>query len=656
MTKAKVSAGAQFAAVLTTDVLNPLFMISLALFVSLGYILTLLMPVDIGMWQAVFWVSALIPFIGLLARFYAKRKQGVYAKSRTSWRMALPFIPLLVLAPILYAEFSLPGLQIWAHADIRLGHIHQLLYGSTPVENIFAAGHPANYYWLYHAYVAAVAKITSLHPLQAEEIVNIAAVFSGLLWIARTLMALKLAKPRTVYLGAAVILVYFAVNITGILTLTAYLADGNAMPESGSSAAIRVLLLEGADRRLHNVLTKVFNASSMTLGIAAFSAVFYTCVKALKGKIDLLTLILVSACGIAILAMRADLALHIAALLGGLAVTGGICLMGKANKVGRIRAFWHQASREISPAAWLLWLTVSLVLSLPLLKYNLDISAGLPGLGLDLFNAANLRMIAAAILLLAPLFALQCVFAVQKRDAAQYFVQIGFLILVLLTSSLLLPDSNQYKGVYLLAILVAVSALFALQRLQQSSRISWRRVGWMIAAAWFILVFLQIMYATHYALDKAARGGYRDTEYDGAHLKYEGDIDDDRVAAYYWIRGNTPADSIIILPLEATHWSNLLHERLFYVKAPQYRFNETIKDYDERVSHLEVFYNEAAAMDDYQSLLERMIDSLPGRPLYAVVKDEEVSPEVMRRRGARRVYEDENNGANVYWLNPEIDG
>lgn len=643
-------------AVLITDALNPLFVISLALFASVGYILTLLMPVAIDVWQAVFWVCALLPLMGLLARVYVKWKQGVYVKSEVSWRMALPFIPLLVLAPILYAELSLPGLQVWSHGDIRLGYIHQLLYGSTPVENIFAAGHPANYYWLYHAYMAAVAKITSLHPLQAEEIVNTAAIFSGLLWIARTLVVLKLAKPRTVYLGAAAILVYFAVNITGILSLTAYLADGNALPTSGSSAVVRVLLLEGADLRLHSVLTKVFSASSITPAITAFCAVFYICVKILKGKIDLLALILVSACGIVMLAMRPDITLHIVFLLGGLVVTGGICLMGKANKVGRIRAFWHQASREVSPSAWLLWLIISLVLSIPLLKYILDISAGIPGLRLDLFNAANLRMIAAAVLPLAPLFALQCVFAVQKRDAAQYFVQIGFLILVLLTSSLLLSDNNQYKGVYLLAILVAVSALFALQGLQQSSRIAWGRMGRALVTAWFILVFLQIIYASYYALNKAARGVYRDVEYDGAHLNYEGDFDDNRAAAYYWIRGNTPADSIIVLPLEVFEWSNLFHERLLYVKAPQFFYTETIEDYDERVNHLEVFYNEAAAMDDYQRLLERMIDSLPGRPLYAVVKDEEVSPEVMRRRGASLVYEDEYDGANVYWLNPEAGG
>ena len=642
MTKSKLDAGMRLIAILIVDVLNPLFMISLALFASLGYILTLLMPVTIDLWQAVFWVSALIPFIGLSARVYAKRKQAVYAKRRASWQMALPFIPLLVLAPRVVGELSFPPMQLWSHVDIHSGYIHQLLYGSTPVENIFVPGHPANYYWLYHAYMAAVAKITSLHSLYATEIVNIIAVFSGLLWLAQTLILLKLAKPRTVYLGAAVILVYFAVNITGPLTLAAYLADGNAMPNSWIPRAVRITLLEGADFRLHSVSIKVFNTSSTALSITAFCALLYTCVKMLKGKIDLLALILISACGIAVLAIRADLILHIVALLGGLVLAGGISLMSRA-------------SREISPAAWLLWLIISLVLSLPLLKYNLEAAAGLPGLNFDLFNAANIGMIVAAVLLLIPLFALQCVFVLRKPDRAQCFVQIGFLILFLLTSSLQFLNRDQYKGVYLLAIFIAISALFALQRLQQSRRIAWRRAGWVIMTVWFILAVLQFMYVSYYALSRATKNiAYRYYEYDGAHLKYEGEHDDNRLAAYYWIRGNTPADSIIVHPLAAFQRWNLLHERLHYVKASQsLPYTEIIEAYDERVSHLEVFYDEAATMDEYQKLLERMIDSLPGRPLYAVVKDAEVSPEVMRRRGARRVYEDVHNGANVYWLNPQ---
>ena len=646
--------GMWFVAILITDVLNPLFIISLGLFVSAGYILTLLMPVTIEIWQAVFWVCTLIPLIGLLAGVYARWKQGVYVRSQVSWRMALPVIPLLVLAPILYGESSVPGLQVWAHADIHLGYIHQLFYGSTPPENIFVAGHPANYYWLYHAYMATVAKITSLHPLYATEIINTITIFSGLLWIAQTLVALKLAKPRTFYLGVAVILVYFAVNITGILTLTAYLADGNAMPNSGNPGDIRITLLEGADRRLHNVLTKVFNVSSMTMGITAFSAVLYVCVRMLKGKIDLLALILISACGIATLAMREIAALYIAVvLLGGLAVTAVIYWMRRPSKGEQILIFWHDLKSRVSPMILSLWFAGSLVLSIPLLKYNMDIYSNFQSpIRVEFFNAANIKMIGAAVLLLIPLFILQGVFVLQKRDRVQYFVQISFLIAVLLTLSLLFPDNNQYKGVYLLAILIAVSALFALQRLQQASRIHWRRLGWMIVTVWFILVFLQIMYASYYALRRAESVALRGFEYDGRHLKYEGELDD-RMAAYYWMRENTPTGSIVVLPLEVFSLSNLLHERLLYVKASQYFFTENIAAYDERVNHLEVFYNEDAAMDDYRAVQENIVRNFPEHPIYVVVKDEEVSPEVMKQRGASLVREHAGDGANVYWLNPE---
>ena len=92
---------------------------------------------------------------------------------------------------------------------------------------------------------------------------------------------------------------------------------------------------------------------------------------------------------------------------------------------------------------------------------------------------------------------------------------------------------------------------------------------------------------------------------------------------------------------------------MLYVKAPQYYYTEDIEDYDERVSHLETFYNEEIAMDDYRAAQASMARDLPGRPLYAVVKDKEVSPEAMRRRGAVLVYEDEHDGANVYWLNSQ---
>ncbi len=48
------------------DILNPQIVISLALIVSVGYILTLLMPANIVDWQVLFWLTLILPLAGLV--------------------------------------------------------------------------------------------------------------------------------------------------------------------------------------------------------------------------------------------------------------------------------------------------------------------------------------------------------------------------------------------------------------------------------------------------------------------------------------------------------------------------------------------------------------------------------------------------------------
>ena len=58
----------------------------------------------------------------------------------------------------------------------------------------------ANYYLMFHAFAAAIIEITSLRPAYILSAMNIIAVFSSLLWIGKTLVGLKLIKPRTLHL------------------------------------------------------------------------------------------------------------------------------------------------------------------------------------------------------------------------------------------------------------------------------------------------------------------------------------------------------------------------------------------------------------------------------------------------------------------------
>ena len=256
--------------ILLIEVLNPLLVMSFALFVSLGYILTLLMPVDISHWQALLLPCTLVPMVWLLAGAYKSWKHSPHDSDQAAWRVLLPIVvPALVLSPGLYAVITSPTVQILSHPDIHFGYIYQLLNGSTPLENVFVAGFPANYYWLFHAFAAAIIETSSLRPPYILSAVNILAVFSSLLWIGQTLVALKLSKPRTLHLGLLAVFVFCSVNATGILSLLAHFANGTFEPDN-----LRLLVLDGGHKYLHSALNKLTNINAMDLGITCFRGIF----------------------------------------------------------------------------------------------------------------------------------------------------------------------------------------------------------------------------------------------------------------------------------------------------------------------------------------------------------------------------------------------
>ena len=185
------------------DIFIPLWLISFALFVSAGYILTLFMTLTSEIWAAVLVVAMLLPLVCLIEAFRLRWKHGEYGSQDLKWRIILPIvIPLLVLAPGVFAIVSSPTLQVYSHPDIHFGYINQLLYDSTPVENVFLAGYPANYYWLWHAYIAAIVKLTSFKASHVATYLNIVSILLSLLWIGQALVKLRLSKRRAFFIGA----------------------------------------------------------------------------------------------------------------------------------------------------------------------------------------------------------------------------------------------------------------------------------------------------------------------------------------------------------------------------------------------------------------------------------------------------------------------
>ena len=215
-----------------------------------------------------------------------------------------------------------------------------------------------------------------------------------------------------------------------------------------------------------------------------------------------------------------------------------------------------------------------------------------------------------------------------------------------------LPDHNQYKGVYFLGMLMALSALFALRTMQQHKSVRWRGFGKTIAILLFILVLSQVIYVSSSYVNRAGNYAAKGYTFNGAHLEHTSDVDG-RLAAYLWIREHTPVNALVVLPIIPSKYSNLFHERMLYVRLLQLHFKSSILAYNERVRDLDLIYSEDTSTNDFRILIEDMERELPGRPFYAVVKDTEVRPAVMAGRGAELAFGSGTGGSKVYLLNPE---
>ena len=145
----------KLAAILILEVFNPLFAISFALFVSVGYIFSLLTPMTIDLWQALLIPCTLIPLAWLLSGAVKRSKQSQSDAYQFSWRVFLPLVvPILVLAPGLYAIVIQPNCANTIHIPIFIsGTLISCFTVPRQLENVFVAGYPANYYWLFHAYI-----------------------------------------------------------------------------------------------------------------------------------------------------------------------------------------------------------------------------------------------------------------------------------------------------------------------------------------------------------------------------------------------------------------------------------------------------------------------------------------------------------------------
>ena len=641
----------QLTCALLADVLNPLLILSTALFVSLGYILTLLMPVEIGHWAALWLLSLLLPLAWLLRRTRRRWRQGHYRLKPFSWRCLLPGIAALLVMPCQVALLALPSLESFSHTDMHFAYITQITNLPTPVESIYAAGYPASYYWLYHALVAAVIRVTSLDMYSAFIVVNAVFMLSALHWFGQILVWLGLGKARTLRLALLIVFLLCSLNLTSLFTLLDSALQGTL--DLGWSGAT---LLPNADRRLSSTLIRLSHASGMTPAYAAFAAALYACMRILKGKLHIAELTFISACGIAILGIMPMLIITILpTLLGALGLVALVEWRSGGGRKTKLTDGWHWLCQSIAPAQLALWLLLSLALSLPLLAYTLDFTGNYrDGVEFVLFSEMSSGFTLAAQLLLLPFALAQAVMALKWRQRKHVFFCLAIAISIVPASSLLMPTEMQYKYQYSLSILLSLAALDVLAQLQQSQSALWRRLSRLCLGLMVFLSLGNLLYGQYMVTERALKyyTGERFVGMDVGSMK--SDKFSGRLLGLYWIRAHTPVNAVAILKQNAHVDSYMLHGRANFVRPDSYYFNDDFAVHALRSQQLQAFFDEATPLADYRDFLASIQAQLPGRPFYAIVDEDDVSIEMMDQRGAQLVFMQTTEDDHVYLLNPAV--
>ena len=648
MNRSKVDVAWNLLSLAVVEILNPLLLISTALFVSIGYILYGLIPVTVDIWAALLALSIVIPLCLLTARARSLWKQGREHALRFSWRWLLAVLPILILLPPAAANLLRPTIYTIAHLDWPVPFITQVFLGTSPYESVIVPGNPSNQYWLLYLFIGAVVRVSALDIFSAWILVNVAFFVSAPLWIAKTLVTLNLARNQTLRLGLLTLFCFAAVNLTAILTLMPHLLTGTADLSDKS-----LILLDGADSRARAVGSLVTSGRGVTSSITAFTAVIYFVVNLLRDRIDRYGLVLISAAGIVSLAFMPIVALYIfVSVAGALLLTALFSLAKSPERKQAAFAYARNISTRIGPGFLLLWVLVSLALALPVLKYVLDFTSGLrTSVSLVLVDVVNVRKVIGSFLLLLPVAGLQVLRALRGRCATQRFLAFCAIIGLLLALTIDSIEDNQSKFHFNLAANLALLALMLVQDLRARRGL----ISTVLRVYVYALVFLALVNAAYYSLYSTMDrlGGSQDARFEGIRVYTTEDFGGRRTA-YYWIHDHSPHDAIVLVPHVYSTRSKLFHGRLNYVSRGGKIYADYLPGYDQRVEQLHEFYNSETSPEDYLVLLESMENQLPGRPLYAVVMDPELSRETMAQRGAQLVFEKPPYGAHVYLLNPPV--
>ena len=434
------------------------------------------------------------------------------------WAPILVLLALTALPQLLSMLDPLHRLSV--HGVFHGAYIGQILNGLIPPNNPALAEMPANHYWVFHLYLAALTRTSGLSYIDVSALTQVVALCS---YVALTYACVAQFFSR--WAAACVgLLAAFATNIQGPLAFIGGLLLGAEVAQPVTVTWVLEMIGHALDGILYGgIYVKFLTFTGHTHGSVFWALLIFGCLRREPWLVGI--------------AMSGVLLIHPPTGLAALTAVPAAYVLSRLS-AGGFRlwplAAWRFGSRE---RPMLLAFALPVVIQLPyLLEVSNAVRGGVIALNPSWWSLSNL------LLLYAPLLPLAAIGVAHRnwtdRDKAFIGLLLGMLVaLVLLVG---LPDRIQYKFMYLTSIPMGVAACWGLQRLAAWVRKFPAEVGMAVLAifAYGNLAAVGFAWALAPWLDdrRVATDGLSITL---LNQPYVSDV-------MRWLRDNTPRQAVIL--------------------------------------------------------------------------------------------------------------
>lgn len=510
-------------------------------------------------------------------------------------------LPLVLFAPAFFNMFNNIAAQFGTDGTNHTAFLYSILHNGLPPENVWFAGEPANFYWLFHGLFIVPMSAFGVHAGLSALIVQTVILIAILYWAGRLVLALGLTDTWQHSLGMWVTVILFSGNLFGLGYHVA-----NVLVKGGSFWNM-FALIDGHVNTGH-LSINIYRFTGFQIGILFALVVLVGIVGLYKRGLTIQDGLLVVFGVTGAVAYHATSALFLIVNLPlAFLLTWGLMQLRVMPSVTTIRTQW------ITLWSWLRTYPLRVALTfigfaaiaLPIAHYLLAVGSS---------NASGFGWIASfenGLLLILPMLPFVGIGLWQAKQetntlaAYRFFFALGFVGVVNGALMNLSGQGDKFIGLGVLALGVVVA--YGIQALIQNPH--WAMVGrlavFMVLAVTVDAVALQHLNPNQPKPFVAAGQSLLEPE------KADNDL-------CVWVRDNTPTDAVIIYERTSV-WNSSVYlcERSIFM-GQDYVITEPIADYYLRELLVKTVFENTDPPQNRLDALQSIVGypAIAGRPVY----------------------------------------